>query len=206
MCIRDRYQRRVRDTWTSKMRGLLSALNQSARQRPLAAAILIAGSKNFVFDLLVQLGSNWDGEVDWRRSGIFTMFGVGYVGGAQYYVFNKLFPRLLGPGLANKQARSVAAAVLLDNLVHIPLVYLPCFYCMRQLAYTPDQPAMAVQSGLESWQKNLTVDMSMQACVFVPIQTLNFSLNPAHLRVPTAVAGGAIWISILSFCRGSEGS
>ena len=107
------------------------------------------------------------------------------------------------------RAKAVAAAVVLDNCVHIPLLYLPIFYCMREAAMpAAPQPSAAAAApgvigrGLESYRQNVWSDISVQACIFVPVQVLNFGLNPPHLRVPTTVAAGAVWISALSFLRG----
>ena len=106
-----------------------------AARNPLTLAVVTGGTKNCVCDFLVQAASSQDHKIDWRRNGVFTAFGFLYVGAAQHAIFNHLFPRLL-PGLAKRSLSSVGAASLLDNFVHIPFVYLPVFYCIREVAHS----------------------------------------------------------------------
>lgn len=206
---------------------LLSRLNDAAARRPAATAVGIGGAKNLTCDGLVQAATS-DG-FDARRAALFTTFGLVWVGGVQFALFNRLFPALL-PGLAHQsrsvcapgasriiarlcalgrrstlRAQAVAAAVAVDNCVHIPLFYLPAFYSMREFSIPSERelsPSEVIGRGLRSWQQNLRGDLSVQACIFVPVQVLNFGLNPPHLRVPTTVAAGAVWVSALSFLRG----
>ena len=42
----------------------------------------------------------------------------------------------------------------------------------------------------------------MQACIFVPVQMLNYRYSPPHLRVPVVLAAGMVFVSLLSFFRG----
>ena len=117
-----------------------SALNQWAYKNPLTAAVLAGGLKNGASDAAVQLStSSSSGSFDWRRSAVFTTFGLFYSGAGQYMVFNRIFPMLLPGGKSFAKSRAgVLGAVLLDNFIHMPFVYLPIFYCMRELAHTDD--------------------------------------------------------------------
>ena len=103
------------------------------------------------------------------------------------------------------RAQAVAAAVVLDNCVHIPCLYLPTFYCMREFSKPASStlaPADVVRLGLGDYRSNLWDDVCLQACIFVPVQIANFGFNPPHLRVPTVVAAGAVWVTCLSYFRG----
>ena len=84
-------------------------------------------------------------------------------------------------------------------------MYLPTFYCLRELSKpsTAERtPSEVISLGIGSYCQNIWEDVKVQACIFVPVQVLNFGLNPPHMRVPTTVAAGAVWISALSFLRG----
>ena len=83
------------------MLSVLRALNQAAARRPALSAVAIGGTKNFACDVAVQATTSADG-LDLRRAGLFTAFGLVYVGGVQFAVFNRLFPALL-PGLVNRE-------------------------------------------------------------------------------------------------------
>ena len=96
----------------------------------------------------------------------------------------------------------------LDSFVHMPFLYLPTFYCMREMAMSTQPSPTAsevITGGLRCYQNNFISDVSVQAAIFVPVQALNFGWNPPHLRVPTVVTAGVVWISVLSLFRGSGG-
>ena len=135
---------------------------------------------------------------------MFTAFGFLYVGAAQHALFNHLFPRLL-PGLAKRSLSSVVAASLLDNFVHMPFAYLPVFYCIREVAHSDTSSLpQAVSDGLGFYREHFAEDVGLQALIFMPVQMANFRFNPPHLRVPTVVAAGVVWISLLSLLRGDR--
>lgn len=180
---------------------MLAGLNGWARAHPMVAACGIAGLKNLGCDLFVQL-SVGDGKVDWRRSLTFVTFGIGWVGGGQYTLFNRVYPRLL-PGLQERRFRSVAGATFLDNFVHIPFLYLPLFYMTREVAFGGFHPTFAT-AAIQKWRKNLPEDVVLQAGIFVPAQAFSFAVNPPHLRVPFIVTVGIVWIALLSYLRGDD--
>ena len=84
------------------MLSFLRALNQAAARRPALSAVAIGGTKNLVCDVAVQTTTSGLDGLDTRRAGLFTAFGLVYVGGVQFVVFNRLFPALL-PGLVNQE-------------------------------------------------------------------------------------------------------
>lgn len=135
----------------------------------------------------------------------FSLYGLSYVGGGQWFVFNRIFPALL-PGMAKRSPMSVVGAVALDSFVHMPFVSLPIFYCMQQAVNCKEDWVGAIQAGLHVHRQNLLEDVTIQAAVFGPVQLLNFRYNPPHLRVPTVVTAGVLWICILSSLRGSNAS
>lgn len=204
----------------------LSVTNHWASRNPLAAAVAVGTTKNCVCDLMVQCSCGGT-SIDWRRLGIFTVFGACYVGAAQHVLFNAVFPRLL-PGLTQQTRIGVLGAVVLDNFVHsetkkallmshahpyshasmwpcpVPFFYLPTFYCIRELAHSDGPASSAIATGLRFHREHLVEDVQLQAAIFVPVQLANFGYNPPHLRVPAVVAAGAVWISALSYRRGDR--
>ena len=76
---------------------LVSGVDAWAARSPVSAAMLFGGAKNSGVDAAVQLATN-GGDVrkmDVRRSACFLLFGVGWIGGAQYWIFNRLIPRIV---------------------------------------------------------------------------------------------------------------
>mmetsp|Transcript_22618 Transcript_22618/g.72791 ORF Transcript_22618/g.72791 Transcript_22618/m.72791 type:complete len:185 (-) Transcript_22618:148-702(-) len=180
------------------MNGLLQGVNGRLRASPVLLACGSAGVKNGVCDVVVQVGVEGKAELDWRRTLTFLMFGVSWVGGGQYVLFTKVYPRLF-PGLPG--AWSVVGVTFVDNFLHIPLLYLPLFYATREFATTSK---LDLSTAARKWRRNLTEDVTLQAGIFVPAQAFNFFVNPPHLRVPFIVGVGVLWIGVLSYVRGDN--
>ena len=183
--------------------GALRAINGWATRNGLAAAMLAAGGKNCTCDLVVQNAT--EPRIDWRRNALFTGFGLAWIGAGQYFLFNRLFPYWL-PGLvAARTLPAAAGAAFLDAGVHMPFLYLPVFYTLREFALKPELTlGGSVRAGMRFYREHVWTDAPLQFCIIYPTQLLNFKLNPPHLRVPTAVLAGAVWVSCLSFLRGNR--
>eukprot|EP00928_Gymnodinium_smaydae_P036258 TRINITY_DN25361_c0_g2_i1.p1 TRINITY_DN25361_c0_g2~~TRINITY_DN25361_c0_g2_i1.p1 ORF type:complete len:202 (-),score=26.02 TRINITY_DN25361_c0_g2_i1:189-794(-) len=189
-------------------RAVWEVVNGKVAKWPLTAAIVFGGTKNFACDLAVQKSTT--DSYDVRRAGLFTAFGLFYVGGVQYFIFNRVFPSLI-PGLASQvpvvRAKSAACAVVLDNFIHIPMLYMPTFYTMRAFSL-PEASELApldvVRLGYETYCRNIRDDVLVQGSILIPVQVLNFFFMPPHFRVPTTVCGGAIWVAALSYLRGGQ--
>ena len=52
-------------------------------------------------------------------------------------IFNRVLPRFL-PGLLQGKLKPAAKAVIFDQAVHMPFLYLPCFYFIREIGKNPD--------------------------------------------------------------------
>ena len=96
--------------------------------------------KTSAADLLVQKHIERREEIDWKRNGAFGLFGLVYLGGIQYAIYVPLFSRLF-PTAASFTAKTlrqklrdrigmlnVIKQTALDQLVHHPFLYFPCFY------------------------------------------------------------------------------
>ena len=101
----------------------------------------------------------------------------------------------------NLQAKCVFA----DNFVHIPFFYMPIFYFIREFAADDGDLVDHASRATVIWRENIFVDTTRQvrfeinsflgdicidtywfhdqACIFVPVQTWNFAMNPPHWRV-----------------------
>lgn len=87
---------------------------------------------------------NYD-ELDWKRNGIFVVFGFAYLGGFQYWLmvnkFSKWFPTrarfaqlTLGEKLKDTAGMMDALKmVAFDVFVHLPLIYFPCYYTCKEI-------------------------------------------------------------------------
>lgn len=156
------------------------SFNAWAAANPVSAACFFGGGKNVGVDACVQLATAGGDvrQMDLRRSACFLAFGTLWIGGAQYYIFNKLIPRLV-PAInaPNPTFATALKAGAWDWAVHMPLfcadrrrakrrpflarstrVDLPVFYCVREVATKPELGADAIPSGITCWRENILVD------------------------------------------------
>eukprot|EP00520_Triparma_pacifica_P019425 CAMPEP_0118662274 /NCGR_PEP_ID=MMETSP0785-20121206/16738_1 /TAXON_ID=91992 /ORGANISM="Bolidomonas pacifica, Strain CCMP 1866" /LENGTH=139 /DNA_ID=CAMNT_0006555795 /DNA_START=90 /DNA_END=509 /DNA_ORIENTATION=+ len=126
----------------------------SLKRHPLLTACAAASLKGFTVDLFVQYNINERKtlqEIDKRRLAFFSSFGLVYVGATQFYLFTKLFPAIassitasrtalkLFPAFASSKVKARTGQTIimtgLDSFVHIPFVYLPIYYSVREIFY-----------------------------------------------------------------------
>jgi hypothetical protein len=125
-------------------------------------------------------------------------------------VFGRLFPgaaSFAAKPLAAKLAdgagvRAVGAQVFLDQCVHHPLLYFPCFYATREVVeHGPS--GQSLQTALGKWWANLSEDMVALWKVWVPVMLVNFAFSPMWLRIPVVASTSLAWTCILSAMRGA---
>ena len=149
---------------------LLRGFDSFVLRNPLLFSAGFGTTKNVVADLLIQKQVERRESIDWRRLGTFASFGAVWVGAGQYMLFNKLLPRAF-PGLLQGKLLPAGCAVAFDQLVHMPFMYLPFFYSIREFAYGEggfDQAC--IEGGLAAWKTNVIEDMAAQWALFVPLQ------------------------------------
>ena len=178
----------------------------------LGFSVVFGGLKNFAADYIIQTKFEQEGSLNYRRMFVFTSFGLLYVGGAQYMIFNRILPRFL-PGLLQGKLKPAAKAVMFDQVVHMPFLYLPCFYFIREIGKNPDAVLgnikekfydEIVRPAYASWKNCFSADMLVEMSIFVPVQALNFTVIKPHFRVPFLTCFGFLWVMTLSYRRGSE--
>jgi protein Mpv17 len=181
----------------------MAAFDNFVAGNPLLFATAFATTKNTSADLLIQTQVECRDTVDWRRVTTFAAFGTIWVGAGQYAIFNKFIPWAF-PGVLAGKFIPAMKGVAFDQLIHMPLLYLPIFYTIREFAYGTESFNMNyVEGGLKSWKNNLIEDTVAQWSIFVPLQCFNFTLVPPHFRVPVMISAGFFWVMGLSFFRGN---
>ena len=76
--------------------GIWSRFNRAVVANALAFSIAFGGLKNATADYMIQTrfeDAKENGGVSMKRLVTFTTFGLFYVGGVQYIVFNRMLPR-----------------------------------------------------------------------------------------------------------------
>mmetsp|Transcript_87810 Transcript_87810/g.196273 ORF Transcript_87810/g.196273 Transcript_87810/m.196273 type:complete len:205 (-) Transcript_87810:173-787(-) len=173
-------------------------IGAKTKEHPLAAAVLLCGVKTCAADVFVQKVLERH-DVDWRRNFVFTAFGLGYLGGFQYFLYARWFPRWF-PG---KGMGSTLKCVAFDQTINTGVWYYPLFYVVQDGVMNSRMDAKTLQDGSARYCRNITQDMTNCWKLWVPAQLLNFSIVPLHWRAPFCAGVSLFWTCILSFMRGN---
>jgi predicted amino acid-binding ACT domain protein len=173
----------------------------------------LSGFKTSLSDLLVQKVVERRDEIDWRRNMAFAAFGFIYLGGVQYTLYVPLFSRLF-PNAASFAAKSLrdkardvrgmyqlGMQVVLDQMIHHPLLYFPAFYCTKELVMKKEPN---VARCLQEYRHNMWEDLQALWKIWVPATIINFAFCPMYLRIPFVAGVSLCWTCILSAMRGGD--
>jgi hypothetical protein len=173
-------------------------------------------------DLIVQKCVEGKKEIDWNRNMTFLTFGMCYQGAWQYYLFNRVMPRI-APGafkFAAKSLREKARDVkgmknvlvqnFVENGINNPLLFFPTFYTLKELIsagkWTFHAVCASARNGVGLYRKNFWSDITACWSLWIPAQTLNFAFSPAWFRVPFVAIVSAGWTAYVSITRGNASS
>lgn len=213
---------------SSNANSLTSRVFDSMKKHPFAANMLIATANPVAADLTTQMlrEDKAFNDVDWQRTSAFATFGMVYLGGVQWFVHVKLYRYLFSsmdrfahlPSLAAKlnYRKGLADAVkqvAFDVFFHLPFLYLPSFYFLKQciqgqsngsisdktISFTDLQKV--VIAAWANYRANWSTDVPIMTCVWAPADCLVFAV-PIWLRLPVRNAVSFCWTSYLSFSRG----
>jgi len=197
--------------------GLIAAALAFPKTHPFATNIMVATVKTSCADLIAQcvVERKRLEEVDWKRNMVFVLFGAGYLGGFQWWLqvtmFRRWFPTM--DKFANQSFAAklrdipgmidTAKQVGFDVFVHLPFMYLPSFYVVKEFVQGQSwNPMELTYEALRKYYSNFFSDTAKIVAVWLPGDILCFSI-PIYLRLPVRHAGSLIWTSYLSFIRGS---
>eukprot|EP00887_Chlorella_sp_A99_P004985 scaffold4.g4985.t1 len=205
--------------------------NRTAEKAPFTVGVMTTGLKTSAADLFAQKVIERREHVDWKRQVIFTTFGFAYLGAFQYYLYNNLFSRMC----AHLTARfghwgTAPIKTFLDQCIHHPFVYFPCFMSMKTVMEgKPISVAAVTKYRTEIWDsvkalwsgegwlrtepsRGRTIptppfDPAAAPCappspVWIPAQIVNFGVVPRHLRIPYVAAVSFGWTVIYSVMQG----
>lgn len=178
-------------------------------QFPLQAAVLTCGVKAHVADGIAQVRSSYSrnrmpridtDDLEFRRNLSYIIYGGIFVGAMCHYEYNVIFPRLFG---SEHSLATSAKEVLFDNFVSAPLLWLPPAYIIKSLLY--DSP---VQEGLLSYYEDVKYNglLTKYWTIWVPAQSISFTVVPDHLRVVFMAAISFFWFILLSTLSASSES
>ena len=188
-----------------------------AKKNPFVFQLVVATAKTMAADLMTQVVAERKdfSEIDWRRNGVFVVFGFVYLGGFQYWLmvnrFRQWFPTMdafakksLAQKLSDKAGMVDAVKmVLFDIIVHLPMIYFPCYYTVKEaVAGNSWNPVELVTVGLTKYYGNLQDDLIAMIKLWGPSDCIQFAL-PVHIRLPYRHFVSFFWTAYVSFTRGS---
>lgn len=129
------------------------------------------------------------------RNLAYVIYGGMYTGIAQHFIYNELFPHVFGH---DPTAMTVFLEVVANALLVGPLLGLPAAYLTKALVLHPsDNP---ISEGLRRYAEDVQLKglLLKYWALWVPVQTLTFSVVPEHLRISFMAAVSFFWFVILS--------
>mmetsp|Transcript_8491 Transcript_8491/g.21781 ORF Transcript_8491/g.21781 Transcript_8491/m.21781 type:complete len:199 (-) Transcript_8491:90-686(-) len=131
-----------------------------------------------------------------RRLFAMTVFGGAYVGGAATFVY-RLYPRLIAmmpTALRATPTRNAVTAMLLDQVVHCPLVYTPAFYISTNVLQ-----GSTVEMAIGELRAKYVESVVACAGFWVPFMFANFRYMPPALHVLTMQGANLAWTVIIDY-------
>ncbi|GFR46773.1 hypothetical protein Agub_g8401 [Astrephomene gubernaculifera] len=175
------------------------AYNNVALKHPMTTGVVTTVLKTSAADLFAQKVVERREDVDWRRHSMFLMFGFGYLGCWQYYLYNNLFVRWCKPITALVgHAGAAPVKTFIDQCIHHPVLYFPVFYCLKGLV-----EGRPIADSMESYREHLWENCKALWMIWVPAQMVNFTLVPLHLRIPFVAGVSFAWTVVISCMRGA---
>ena len=187
------------------------------KDHPFVFQLIVATAKTSAADLLCQVVAerkSWN-EIDWKRNGIFVVFGFGYLGCFQYYLmvqkFGQWFPtmqRFAKLPLAEKLKDTAGILdamkmVLFDVTIHLPIMYFPTYYTVKEFVGGHSwNPADWVKDGVTKYSTNIKEDLTAMVQLWGPSDCVQFVL-PVHIRMPFRHVVSFFWTAYVSFTRGA---
>ena len=187
------------------------------KEHPFAFQLMIATFKTAAADLMVQMVAEGKSfaEVDWRRNGIFVVFGFFYLGCFQWFLmvhkYRQWFPtmdKFAKMSFSEKLKYpagilDAAKMVLFDIIVHLPLLYFPTYYAVKEVVGGESwNPVDWIQDGVGKYAENYKEDLRAMVQLWLPSDTIQFIL-PVHLRMPFRHLVSFFWTAYVSFTRGA---
>eukprot|EP00529_Nitzschia_sp_RCC80_P020010 CAMPEP_0113454516 /NCGR_PEP_ID=MMETSP0014_2-20120614/7901_1 /TAXON_ID=2857 /ORGANISM="Nitzschia sp." /LENGTH=429 /DNA_ID=CAMNT_0000345919 /DNA_START=149 /DNA_END=1438 /DNA_ORIENTATION=+ /assembly_acc=CAM_ASM_000159 len=174
---------------------------------PLQSAILTCGFKASIADSIAQFKDRMKGLVEshehddndesdnwWeaRRNTAYVIYGGLFVGLMCHMEYNVVFPAMFG---TENTPTTFISKVLFDNFISAPLMWLPPAYLIKAVLYD-----YSLGEGLEKYWRDIRDEGLLQKywTIWVPAQTVSFSVVPDHLRVAFMASISFFWFILFS--------
>jgi len=194
-----------------------SSLANIPKTHPFAFQLAVATGKTSAADIVVQVAAEGKkfNEIDWKRNGIFVVFGFAYLGCFQWWLmvtkYRQWFPtmdRFAKLSFAQKLKDTAglidaAKMVVFDVVVHLPMIYFPVYYTVKEFVSMKSyNPIDWVKDGCTKYAGNMKEDLSAMIKLWGPSDCVQFVL-PLHIRMPFRHLVSFFWTAYVSFTRGA---
>lgn len=158
------------------------------KEHPFVFQLIVATGKTSAADIVCQTVAEKKklSEIDWRRNGIFVVFGFAYLGCFQYYImvnkYRQWFPTMdrfakLGFAEKLKDTAGILDAgkmVLFDVIVHLPMMYFPSYYTIKEfVGGSSYNPIDWVKDGCNKYANNMKEDLTAMIKLWGPSDVYN---------------------------------
>jgi hypothetical protein len=193
------------------------ALITFMKENPFMFQLGVATVKTSAADLLAQVVAERKSfnEIDWKRNGIFVVFGFAYLGCFQYWLmvnkYRQWFPTMdrfakLSFAAKLKDTAGIIDAgkmILFDLIVHMPILYFPTYYTVKEFVSGHSwNPVDWARDGVSKYAKNAKEDLTAMVQLWGPSDCIQFVL-PMHIRLPFRHSVSFFWTAYVSFTRGA---
>lgn len=208
---------RFKSSSSSKSKASKNSIASFPKDHPFAFQLLVATGKTSAADLVVQFVAerkSWK-EIDWKRNGIFVVFGFAYLGGFQWWLmvtkYRQWFPTMdrfakLSFAEKLKDTAGILDAmkmVAFDVVVHMPMIYFPTYYTVKEFVSMKSyNPVDWVKDGVTKYAGNMKEDLTAMIQLWGPSDCVQFVL-PLHIRMPFRHMVSFFWTGYVSFTRGA---
>jgi hypothetical protein len=187
------------------------------KNHPFKFQLGVATLKTSAADLVAQVVAERKSldEIDWRRNGLFVVFGFGYLGCFQYWLmvnkYRHWFPTMdrfakLPFAEKLKDTAGILDAmkmVLFDVTIHLPVLYFPTYYAVKEaIGGQTWNPVDWAKDGMTKYANNAKEDLTAMIQLWGPSDCIQFVL-PVHIRLPFRHIVSFFWTAYVSFTRGA---
>jgi len=186
-------------------------------RRPREFNIMLAIFKTWVADAVVQLYEGRKGVkqgFDWRRSIAFALFGLVYIGLAQWFLYVSILTWLFPDAMIFANAPlsvklhdttgmlDMAGQIAVDLFIIGVFIYFPVFYVIKAMCQETGSILSRAQKGLGKYWTNIVSDNLAYGPIWIPADVVIFSV-PMYLRMPLEHLVSIGWTMFMSATRGA---
>jgi protein Mpv17 len=144
---------------------------------------LLAGVSDIICQTLVEATDDDEQSFSIRRTLSIAAFGAGYNGGICTVIY-PLYTRLLPSWFAQTTMRTGLGSTIIDNCIHSPVFYVPTFFITTGMLQGDSLETSVATLTHGYWET-----MRMTWLMWVPLQSINFSIVPPRMRVLVLSSG-----------------